>query len=145
MRQRVMVAMAVSCNPKLIIADEPTTALDATIQAQLLELMKDIVVRFNTAMVMVTHNLGIVARYAQRINVMYAGRIIESGTVKEIWDNPLHPYTIGLLQCVPKLGQRARPHRRGAPPPDQHGRPPVPSCPGADTHTESAQSKHWAS
>ena len=115
MRQRVMVAMAVSCNPRLIIADEPTTALDATIQAQLLELMKDIVVRFNTAMVMVTHNLGIVARYANRINVMYAGRIVESGTVKEIWDNPLHPYTIGLLQCVPKLGQRLAPIE-GAPP-----------------------------
>ncbi len=109
MRQRVMVAMAVSCNPKLIIADEPTTALDATIQAQLLELMKGIVARFNTAMVLVTHNLGIVARYANRINVMYAGRIIESGTVKEIWDNPLHPYTIGLLQCVPKLGHRLAP------------------------------------
>jgi peptide/nickel transport system ATP-binding protein len=109
MRQRVMVAMAVSCNPKLIIADEPTTALDATIQAQLLELMKDIVVRFKTAMVLVTHNLGIVARYAQRINVMYAGRIVESGAVKEIWDNPLHPYTIGLLQCVPKLGRKLTP------------------------------------
>ena len=109
MRQRVMVAMAVSCNPRLIIADEPTTALDATIQAQLLELMKDIVTRFNTSMVMVTHNLGIVARYAQRINVMYAGRIVESGTVKEIWDNPLHPYTIGLLQCVPKLGRKLAP------------------------------------
>jgi peptide/nickel transport system ATP-binding protein len=115
MRQRVMVAMAVSCNPRLIIADEPTTALDATIQAQLLELMKDIVTRLNTAMVMVTHNLGIVARYAQRINVMYAGRIIESGTVKEIWDNPLHPYTISLLQCVPKLGQKLAPIE-GAPP-----------------------------
>ncbi|MGD0660715.1 MAG: ABC transporter ATP-binding protein [Syntrophorhabdales bacterium] len=115
MRQRVMVAMAVSCNPRLIIADEPTTALDATIQAQLLELMKDIVVRFNTSMVMVTHNLGIVARYAHRINVMYAGRIVESGTVKEIWDNPLHPYTIGLLQCVPKLGSRLTPIR-GFPP-----------------------------
>jgi peptide/nickel transport system ATP-binding protein len=115
MRQRVMVAMAVSCNPKLIIADEPTTALDATIQAQLLELMKDIVVRFRTAMVMVTHNLGIVARYAQRINVMYAGRIIESGTVKEIWDNPLHPYTISLLQCVPKLGRKLAPIE-GSPP-----------------------------
>jgi peptide/nickel transport system ATP-binding protein len=115
MRQRVMVAMAVSCNPKLIIADEPTTALDATIQAQLLELMKDIVIRFKTAMVMVTHNLGIVARYAQRINVMYAGRIIESGTVKEIWDNPLHPYTISLLQCVPKLGRKLAPIE-GAPP-----------------------------
>lgn len=115
MRQRVMVAMAVSCNPKLIIADEPTTALDATIQAQLLELMKEIVVRLNTAMVLVTHNLGIVARYAHRINVMYAGRIVESGTVKEIWDNPLHPYTIGLLQCVPKLGVRLAPIE-GAPP-----------------------------
>jgi peptide/nickel transport system ATP-binding protein len=115
MRQRVMVAMAVSCNPKLIIADEPTTALDATIQAQLLELMKDIVVRFQTAMVLVTHNLGIVARYAQRINVMYAGRIVESGTVKEIWDNPLHPYTIGLLQCVPKLGRKLAPIE-GSPP-----------------------------
>jgi peptide/nickel transport system ATP-binding protein len=115
MRQRVMVAMAVSCNPRLIIADEPTTALDATIQAQLLELMKDIVVRFQMAMVLVTHNLGIVARYAQRINVMYAGRIVESGTVKEIWDNPLHPYTIGLLQCVPKLGKKLTPIE-GAPP-----------------------------
>ena len=109
MRQRVMVAMAVSCNPKLIIADEPTTALDATIQAQLLELMKDVVQRFNTAMVMVTHNLGVVARYAQRINVMYAGRIVESGTVKEIWDNPRHPYTISLLSCVPKLGKKLVP------------------------------------
>lgn len=115
MRQRVMVAMAVACNPKLVIADEPTTALDATIQAQLLELMKDIVVRFQTAMVLVTHNLGIVARYAQRINVMYAGRIVESGTVKEIWDNPLHPYTIGLLQCVPKLGKKLVPIE-GSPP-----------------------------
>lgn len=109
MRQRVMVAMAVSCNPKLIIADEPTTALDATIQAQLLELMKDVVDRFQTAMVMVTHNLGVVARYAQRINVMYAGRIVESGTVKEIWDNPRHPYTISLLNCIPKLGQKLVP------------------------------------
>jgi oligopeptide/dipeptide ABC transporter ATP-binding protein len=125
MRQRVMVAMAVSCNPKLLIADEPTTALDATIQAQLLELMKDIVVRFQTAMVMVTHNLGIVARYANRINVMYAGRIVESGTVKEIWDNPLHPYTIGLLQCVPKLGQRLAPIE-GAPP---HLINMAPTCP----------------
>jgi peptide/nickel transport system ATP-binding protein len=115
MRQRVMMAMAVSCNPRLIIADEPTTALDATIQAQLLEIMKEMVVRFNTAMVMVTHNLGIVARYAQRINVMYAGRIIESGTVKELWDNPLHPYTISLLRCVPKVGKKLTPIE-GSPP-----------------------------
>lgn len=109
MRQRVMVAMAMLCNPKLIIADEATTALDATIQAQLLELMHEMVVRFNTAMIMVTHNLGIVARYANRINVMYAGKIVESGTVKEIWSNPRHPYTIGLLNCVPKLGKQLIP------------------------------------
>jgi oligopeptide/dipeptide ABC transporter ATP-binding protein len=105
MRQRVMIAMALSCQPKLIIADEPTTALDATIQAQLLELIKDMVERFHTTMVLVTHNLGIVARYAQRINVMYAGRIVESGTAEEIWYNPRHPYTIGLLQSVPKIGE----------------------------------------
>jgi len=106
MRQRVMVAMAMLCNPKLIIADEATTALDATIQAQLLELMYEIVIKHNTALVMVTHNLGVVARYANRINVMYAGRIVESGTVKEIWANPMHPYTEGLLHCVPRLGEK---------------------------------------
>lgn len=107
MRQRVMVAMAISCNPKLIIADEPTTALDATIQAQLLELINQMVQQLHTAMVLVTHNLGVVARYAQRINVMYAGRIVEAGTVDEIWGQPRHPYTIGLLQSVPKLGAQA--------------------------------------
>jgi oligopeptide/dipeptide ABC transporter ATP-binding protein len=106
MRQRVMVAIAMQCNPKMLIADEATTALDATIQAQLLEMLYSIVKEFSTALVMVTHNLGIVARYAHRINVMYAGRIIESGTVKEIWDNPMHPYTEGLLGCVPKLGEK---------------------------------------
>lgn len=109
MRQRVMVAMAMLCNPKMIIADEATTALDATIQAQLLEMMYDMVTKYKTALIMVTHNLGIVARYAHRINVMYAGRIIESGTVKEIWSNPLHPYTESLLQCVPQLGQKLEP------------------------------------
>jgi oligopeptide/dipeptide ABC transporter ATP-binding protein len=106
MRQRVMVAMAMLCNPKLIIADEATTALDATIQAQLLELLYSIVDQYHTALVMVTHNLGIVARYVQRINVMYAGRIVETGTVKEIWENPMHPYTEGLLGCVPKIGHK---------------------------------------
>jgi oligopeptide/dipeptide ABC transporter ATP-binding protein len=103
------------CNPKLLIADEATTALDATIQAQLLELMYDMVNRYHTALVMVTHNLGIVARYAQRINVMYAGTIIETGTVKEIWANPMHPYTEGLLKCVPKLGEKLVPIK-GMPP-----------------------------
>jgi oligopeptide/dipeptide ABC transporter ATP-binding protein len=115
MRQRVMVGMAMLCNPRLIIADEATTALDATIQAQLLELLYSIVGKYRTALVMVTHNLGIVARYAHRVNIMYAGRIVESGTVREIWDNPMHPYTEGLLNCVPKLGQRLAPIK-GMPP-----------------------------
>lgn len=115
MRQRVMVGMAMLCNPKLIIADEATTALDATIQAQILELLYEMVNKNNTALILVTHNLGIVARYAHRINVMYAGRIIESGTVKEIWANPMHPYTEGLLQCVPKLGEKLVPIK-GIPP-----------------------------
>jgi peptide/nickel transport system ATP-binding protein len=143
MRQRVMVAMAVSCNPKLIIADEPTTALDATIQAQLLELMKDIVVRFKTAMVLVTHNLGIVARYAQRINVMYAGRIIESGAVKEIWDNPLHPYTISLFQCVPKLGKKLVPIE-GLPPHLINMPPTCPFLPRCRYQTKNCGKEPWS-
>jgi oligopeptide/dipeptide ABC transporter ATP-binding protein len=106
MRQRVMIAMALSCNPAIIFADEPTTAVDVTTQAQLLELMKDLVTRLNTSLVIVTHNLGVVARYAERIYVMYAGRIIESGRSEDIFGNPRHPYTIGLLHSVPKLGER---------------------------------------
>jgi oligopeptide/dipeptide ABC transporter ATP-binding protein len=105
MRQRVMIAMALSCNPKIIIADEPTTALDVTTQAQLLELMKEMVVRINTSLIIVTHNLGVVARYAERIYVMYSGRIVESGLSEDIFENPHHPYTIGLLNCVPRLGE----------------------------------------
>ena len=106
MRQRVMIAMALSCNPMIIFADEPTTAVDVTTQAQLLELMKDLVTRLNTSLVIVTHNLGVVARYAQRIYVMYAGRIIESGLSEDIFGHPHHPYTIGLLHSVPRLGER---------------------------------------
>jgi oligopeptide/dipeptide ABC transporter ATP-binding protein len=106
MRQRVMIAMALSCNPMIIFADEPTTAVDVTTQAQLLELMKDLVTRLNTSLVIVTHNLGVVARYAQRIYVMYAGRIIESGPSEVIFGHPRHPYTIGLLNSVPKLGEK---------------------------------------
>jgi oligopeptide/dipeptide ABC transporter ATP-binding protein len=105
MRQRVMIAIGLSCNPKMLIADEPTTALDVTTQAQLLELMKDMVAQFRTALVIVTHNLGVVARYAQRIYIMYAGRIVESGTTKDIFANPRHPYTRGLLRCVPRLDE----------------------------------------
>jgi peptide/nickel transport system ATP-binding protein len=105
MRQRVMIAMALSCNPKLLIADEPTTAVDVTTQAQLLEIMVDMVKRFGTSLIIVTHNLGVVARYAQRIYVMYAGRIVESGTSDEIFGEPRHPYTIGLLRSVPRLDE----------------------------------------
>ena len=103
MRQRVMIAMALSCNPSILIADEPTTAVDVTTQAQLLELLKDMVIRFNSSLVIVTHNLGVVARYAERIYVMYAGRIVESGTAKDIFSKTRHPYTIGLMACVPRL------------------------------------------
>jgi len=103
MRQRIVIAMAMSCNPKLLIADEATTALDVTTQAQILNLMQDIVKKTNTAMVMVTHNLSIVARYADRVYVMYAGEIVESGTTEEIFKTPHHPYTIGLMNAVPGL------------------------------------------
>jgi oligopeptide/dipeptide ABC transporter ATP-binding protein len=105
MRQRVMIAMAISCNPKLLIADEPTTALDVTTQAQILELMKEMTRSLNSSLVIVTHNLGVVARFAERIYVMYAGRIVESGLSDDIFDEPRHPYTIGLLKCVPQLGE----------------------------------------
>ena len=110
MRQRVMIAMALSCNPKLIIADEPTTALDVTIQAQILELMQELARDFGTAMIIITHNLGVVARYAHNVNVMYAGKIIETGTAEDIYHNPKHPYTLALLNSVPRLdsGERIR-------------------------------------
>src|SRR2546425_5263076 len=103
MRQRMMIAMALACKPSLILADEPTTALDVTIQAQLLELMKDLSRRFGVAMLIITHNLGVVARYADRVNVMYAGRIIERATARELYARPRHPYTLGLLKSVPRL------------------------------------------
>ncbi|MBV8169957.1 MAG: ABC transporter ATP-binding protein [Alphaproteobacteria bacterium] len=103
MRQRVMIAIALACDPKLIIADEPTTALDVTIQAQILELMKDLTRRLGVALIIITHNLGVVARYANRVNVMYAGRIVESGNAASIYHNPRHPYTMALLRSVPRL------------------------------------------
>jgi oligopeptide transport system ATP-binding protein len=105
MRQRVMIAMALICNPKLILADEPTTALDVTIQAQVLELMKELSRRLGVAMVIITHNLGVVARYADRVNVMYAGKIIESGKSQDIYHCTRHPYTLGLLRSVPRLDE----------------------------------------
>ncbi|MGD9951681.1 MAG: ABC transporter ATP-binding protein [Burkholderiales bacterium] len=108
MRQRMMIAMALACEPKLILADEPTTALDVTIQAQILELMRDLSRRLGVAMLIITHNLGVVARYADRVNVMYAGRVIEQGTAAEIYANPRHPYTLGLLRSVPRLDEPIR-------------------------------------
>ncbi|MBI4198954.1 MAG: ABC transporter ATP-binding protein [Chloroflexi bacterium] len=105
MRQRVMIAMALSCDPKMVIADEPTTALDVTIQAQILELMKRLCTEFGTALIIITHNLGVVARYADRVNVMYAGKIIERGSARDIYGTPKHPYTLGLLHSVPRLDE----------------------------------------
>jgi oligopeptide transport system ATP-binding protein len=103
MRQRVVIAMALACNPKILIADEPTTALDVTIQAQILDLMKDLQKKTGTAILLITHDLGVVANMAQRVAVMYAGEIIEMGTVDEIFYQPKHPYTWGLLSSMPKL------------------------------------------
>ncbi|MFC7555518.1 ABC transporter ATP-binding protein [Pseudoroseomonas wenyumeiae] len=103
MRQRVMIAVGLACEPKVIIADEPTTALDVTIQAQILELMKDLSRRLGITLVLITHNLGIVARYADRLAVMYAGRVVEEGPAAEVFAAPRHPYTIGLLRSVPRL------------------------------------------
>ena len=100
--------MALSCNPKLIIADEPTTALDVTIQAQILELMQELAKEFGTAMIIITHNLGVVARYAHRVAVMYAGKIVETGTAEQIYLNPKHPYTLALLNSVPRLDASER-------------------------------------
>jgi oligopeptide/dipeptide ABC transporter ATP-binding protein len=108
MRQRMMIAMALSCEPALVLADEPTTALDVTIQAQILELMRTLSRRLGVAMLIITHNLGVVARYADRVNVMYAGKIIERGTARELYANPRHPYTLGLLRSVPRLDEPRR-------------------------------------
>jgi peptide/nickel transport system ATP-binding protein len=119
MRQRVMIAIGLACNPKLLIADEPTTALDVTIQAQILELMKKLSRELGIAVIVITHNLGIVARYADRVNVMYAARLIESGPAEEVFGSPAHPYTRGLLGAVPRL-DRPRTEKlatiEGAPP-----------------------------
>jgi oligopeptide/dipeptide ABC transporter ATP-binding protein len=108
MRQRMMIAMALACEPALVLADEPTTALDVTIQAQILELMKGLSRRLGVAMVIITHNLGVVARYADRVNVMYAGRIVERASARDLYAAPRHPYTLGLLSSVPRLDEPRR-------------------------------------
>ena len=110
MRQRVMIAMALACNPRLLIADEPTTALDVTIQAQILDLMADLKNKIGAAIVLITHDLGVVAEVAERVMVMYAGRKVEEAPVGELFAHPLHPYTQGLLGAVPKLGASLEGH-----------------------------------
>jgi len=142
MRQRAMIAMALSCHPKLVIADEPTTALDVTTQAQVLEVMMEMTSKFQNSLVIVTHNLGIVARHAQRIYVMYAGRIVESGAADDVFSSPRHPYTIALLKSVPRLDEERG--RQLVPitglPPNLIDMPPVcafkPRCPLAQQCTD---------
>ncbi|WP_153462951.1 MULTISPECIES: ABC transporter ATP-binding protein [Sediminibacillus] len=108
MRQRIMIAIALACRPELLIADEPTTALDVTIQAQVLDLMKDLKEKMNTSIILITHDLGVVAETAERVAVMYAGVIVESGTVEEIFSNPRHPYTWGLLESIPDVNSEKK-------------------------------------
>jgi oligopeptide/dipeptide ABC transporter ATP-binding protein len=103
MRQRAMIAMALACKPKLLIADEPTTALDVTIQAQILEILRELVAEENAALILITHDLGVVAGMCERVNVMYAGMFVETGTAKRLFSHPRHPYTLGLLQSIPRL------------------------------------------
>jgi oligopeptide/dipeptide ABC transporter ATP-binding protein len=119
MRQRAMIAMALACKPKLLIADEPTTALDVTIQAQILDLLRALVAEENSALILITHDLGVVAGMCERVNVMYAGMFMETGSAEQLFGSPRHPYTLGLLQSVPRLdaARRARLHPiEGAPP-----------------------------
>jgi oligopeptide/dipeptide ABC transporter ATP-binding protein len=104
MRQRVVIAMAIANSPKVLIADEPTTALDVTVQAQILEVIQKVQKQFGTAVVLITHDLGVVARVCEQVNVMYAGRVVERGSISEIFDNPTHPYTRGLLASLPQVG-----------------------------------------
>ena len=108
LRQRAMIAMALSCNPSLLIADEPTTALDVTVQAQILELMKGLQREFGMSIIYITHNLGVIAEISDEVLVMYLGKVVEHANADEIFHNPLHPYTIGLLKSIPKVGKKAR-------------------------------------
>ena len=120
MRQRVMIAMALACSPKILVADEPTTALDVTIQAQIVDLVKRLRDELGMAIIWITHDLGVVARLAQRVMVMYAGYIIEEAPVKELYANPQHPYTLGLLNSLPRLDRGKRRHLVAI-----QGRPPM--------------------
>ncbi|NPC92180.1 ABC transporter ATP-binding protein [Bacillus sp. WMMC1349] len=136
MRQRVMIAIALSCNPKLLIADEPTTALDVTIQSQVLELMKDLCDQFNTSILLITHDLGVVSEIANRVIVMYCGQVVESAPVDQLFDNPLHPYTEGLLNSIPVIDgsiEKLTAIKGNVPTPDNlpHGCRFAPRCPKA--------------
>lgn len=131
MRQRIMIAMALSCNPAILIADEPTTALDVTVQAQILELMRELQADFQSSIILITHNLGVVSQMADHVAVMYLGKVVEYGAVRDIFHNPLHPYTEGLLKSVPVLGKKAStlvPIRGMVPTPTEQ----IPGCAFAD-------------
>ena len=132
MRQRVMIAIALACNPNVLSADEPTTALDVTIQAQIMDLMMELKTKMNTAIILVTHDLGVVANFADRIQVMYAGEVVERGTTKEIFNESRHPYTWALLRSVPRLGSESKKelYALGGTPPDLLL--PLNHCPFAD-------------
>ncbi len=128
MRQRVMIAMALACRRQLLIADEPTTALDVTIQAQILELLADMKERLGMAILLITHAMGVVAENAQRVAVMYAGKVVEEAPVDELFANPRHPYTQGLIRSIPRVDARRRAHAAGADP--GHGAEPADPPPG---------------
>jgi oligopeptide/dipeptide ABC transporter ATP-binding protein len=155
-RQRVMIAIALACNPKLLIADEPTTALDVTIQAQILDLLMDLRDEFRMAIIIITHNMGVIAETADRVLVMYAGRVIEEAPVARVFDHPIHPYTRGLLECVPSITEdRARLIAIPGTLPDPARRPPgcrysvrcryaQPSCSDALPPLILEEADHWA-
>jgi oligopeptide/dipeptide ABC transporter ATP-binding protein len=142
MRQRAMIAMALACEPKLLIADEPTTALDVTIQAQILDLLRSLVADRDTALILITHDLGVVAGMCERVNVMYAGMFMETGSAEQVFETPRHPYTLGLLQSVPRLdaprGRRLRPIK-GAPRDMLHA---PTACPFAPRCTYDVEQSH---
>ena len=155
-RQRVMIAIALACNPKLLIADEPTTALDVTIQAQILDLLMDLRDEFRMAIMIITHNMGVIAETADRVLVMYAGRVIEEAPVARVFDHPIHPYTRGLLECVPSITEdRSRLIAIPGTLPDPARRPPgcrysvrcryaQPSCSDALPPLILEEADHWA-
>ncbi len=146
MRQRVMIAMGLSCNPKLLIADEPTTALDVTIQAQIIELVKQLKDEFNMAMIWITHDLGVVAGIADRIQVMYGGRIMESGTSHEVFRDSRHPYTVGLLGSLPRLdssGEEKLTQIEGSPPDMRNEPAGCPFAPRCDVREYLQLEKCW--